>query len=291
MIMFCLPTREQSLPLPIIVPISQVLKELFYHTTEHEAGPPQVLALQIGEGYAGFTISDKEGVHLYRVAYCTAEEWNESSLLSFFEKYNLSQQDFYKVQVAWNFSAAAFVPAKHFQFEEASTLLTGMYGLGMAGSVVAEPVAEWQLQTAYAVPGIIIESVMKRFPAARCRHLRTMLLKKLTSHTEGVLDVSFETDRFSVIAAKEGRLLLAETYAYSSPEDVLFYLLKACGVFGLSQQHVALQLSGLIDKQSALYRELHQYFIQVQFREADWGETAYPAHFFTSFNELAKCAS
>jgi hypothetical protein len=52
-------------------------------------------------------------------------------------------------------------------------------------------------------------------------------------------------------------------------------------------------LSGLIDKQSALYKELYQYFINIEFSEAGWNMagTEYPAHFFTSLNDLAQCVS
>lgn len=266
------------------------MKELFYYTTNNGAGLPQVLALQIGDSYAGFTVSDKEGHHLYRVAYCTTEEWSETDLLSFFEKYDLAKQDFYDVQVAWNFSAATFVPARYFQLENSTGILSGLYGNIAGSSVIAESVAEWQLQTTYAAPANVLEVVKRIFPAAKYRHLRTLLLKKLTSNAAGALEVSFQTDSFTVIATKGSKLLLAETYTYSSPEDVLYYLLKICKQFSLLQQDVALQLSGLVDKQSALYRELYQYFIHIEFNVAAWGETMYPAHFFTSFNHLAQCA-
>ncbi|HNA96743.1 MAG TPA: DUF3822 domain-containing protein, partial [Chitinophagaceae bacterium] len=63
--------------------------------------------------------------------------------------------------------------------------------------------------------------------------------------------------------------------------------------FSLSQQTVSVRLSGLIDKQSALYKDLYQYFREITFREAGWHtvEPEYPAHFFTSLNDLAPCVS
>jgi hypothetical protein len=49
----------------------------------------------------------------------------------------------------------------------------------------------------------------------------------------------------------------------------------------------------MIDQQSALYKELYQYFLHIEFRNASWTIPAdeYPAHFFTSLNELAQCVS
>lgn len=267
------------------------MKELFYYNSNPESGLPLVLALQLGEAYAGFTISDKSGSNLYRVAYCIADEWDETTLLAFFDKYGLSQEQFYEVQVAWAFSFVTSVPARNFQFENATGVLTGLYGAAGMGNVVSESVPEWQLQTSYVLPVFVTETIKKKFPAAKHRHLRSLLLKKMISEPEGILQVVFETDRFMVVAAKHGRLLLAQTYEYACAEDVLYYLLRICNEFSLAQQEVVLQLSGLFDKQSALYRELYQYFIHVKINDASWGETTYPAHFFTSFNYLAQCAS
>jgi len=106
------------------------------------------------------------------------------------------------------------------------------------------------------------------------------------------LVVDFRTNDFTVLASKGSLLLLTQTFAYSTPEDVLYYLLNTCRQFNLSQQELQLQLSGLIDKRSSLYNELYQYFIHIDFREAGWNlKNEYPAHFFTSLNDLATCAS
>jgi hypothetical protein len=108
--------------------------------------------------------------------------------------------------------------------------------------------------------------------------------------------VNIHTDEFSFIAIKENKLLIAQTHLYASPEDICYYLLKTCHQFSLSQEQVLVSVSGLIEKESQLYRELYQFFIHVAFREPGWtlpatGEHDYPAHFFTTLNDLARCAS
>jgi len=71
----------------------------------------------------------------------------------------------------------------------------------------------------------------------------------------------------------------------------LYYLVKISNQFSLSRQELLLQLSGLIDQDSALFTELSQYFLQLEFRPGLWQDTGYPDHFFTSLNDLARCAS
>ncbi|HMR83527.1 MAG TPA: DUF3822 family protein, partial [Niabella sp.] len=78
---------------------------------------------------------------------------------------------------------------------------------------------------------------------------------------------------------------------YASPADVSFYLLKICEVFAFSQEQVTLQVSGLIDTNSRLYRELFDYFLHISLKPAGWIDDAsgMPPHYFTSLNELTIC--
>jgi Protein of unknown function (DUF3822) len=85
--------------------------------------------------------------------------------------------------------------------------------------------------------------------------------------------------------------LLAQTYSYTAPEDIVYYLLRIVQQFALSAEEVTVILSGLIDKESALYKELYQYFLQIELRSVSWNTGDYPAHFFSSLNDLARCES
>ena len=108
---------------------------------------------------------------------------------------------------------------------------------------------------------------------------------------EGLLRVDILKNSFTVTAFKENNLLLAKTYHYASPADVVFYLLKICEVFNLSQEQTALQVSGLVDADSKMFRELYDYFLNTTLKPATWIDTisGYPAHYFTSLNELTIC--
>jgi hypothetical protein len=94
---------------------------------------------------------------------------------------------------------------------------------------------------------------------------------------------------------KEGSLQLVQTFTYSSPEDVLYYLLKICKEFDMSQQEVKLSISGLIEKDSSIYRELYKYFIYPDFEILPDGISLadalnkYPDHYYSSISKLATC--
>jgi Protein of unknown function (DUF3822) len=272
---------------------NDLLKQLFHIQNGNPENVQQVLSLRLGEKHGSFSITNKQENELYELTYCSVEEWNENSLTDFFASYPSLQNSFYQVLVTYDFPESILTPSVFYKPEESQTLLNTMHGVLPGTQIISEQIAEWQLYNTYAVSAEVKGWVNKKFPAAQFRHQYSLGIKRINAAgNSGCLLVDFRRDDFTLLVANNSQLLLAQSFPYTTPEDVVYYLLKTCQQFSLSQKEVNLQLSGLIDKQSSLYNELYQYFINVEFREADWNaESKYPAHFFTSLNDLAKCAS
>ena len=168
-----------------------------------------------------------------------------------------------------------------------------MHGVPAGSHIISELISEWQLYNTYAVPDEVYKWINQKFPAARSWHQYSLAVKKMNvGNNAGQLLVDFRTDDFTLLVAKDSKMILAQCFSYTTPGDVLYYLLKTCRQFSLSQKDVSLQLSGLVDKNSALYKELYLYFMNVEFRGAGWDTGSdYPVHFFTLLNDLAQCAS
>jgi len=269
------------------------LKQLFHIEFEAAGDKQQVLSLRIGKQHFAFAIANKSGLELYQLAYYSIEEWNEKCWQEILESNPAISNSFYEVLVAFDFSESLLAPSKEFKTDEAGTLLNITYGVNSQSTVISESITGWQLYNIYAVPAEIKDWVSRKFPTARFWHQYSLDVRNSIGVTEeGRLQVDFRKEEFVVIATNRNNILLTQTFEYTTPEDVLFYLLKICNQFSLSRERVELQLSGLVDKQSSLYKELYQYFINIKFRNAQWNTgVEYPAHFFTSLNDLAKCVS
>lgn len=272
-----------------------MLKKIFHIGPAEGEEPAQpVLAIRIGERHCGVAITDRSGNELHSLDYYTIDESETNPLSAIFNDRPELDKAFYKVMVSYDHPQSTLVPLQQYQYENSSPLLKSLYGVNGLSAIVSESIPEWQVYNVYAVPKDLQEWVSRKFAAGTYWHQYTIAIRHLgAADTTGRLLVDFRTDDFTVIAASGSKLLLAQNFTYTTPEDVLYYLLKICQEFGLSQQEVQLSLSGLIDKQSALYKDLYQYFIHIEFREAGWNIPSgeYPAHFFTSLNDLARCAS
>lgn len=252
-----------------------------------------VLSLRLGDNHISFSISNKEGNELYELTYCSFEALNENSLADFLASYPSLQNSFYQVFIAYDYPQSILTPSAVYNPGESQLFLKTMSGSLPGSHIISELISEWQLYNMYAVPDEVYKRINQKFPATTSHHQYSLALKKInTTGNEGSIAVDFRQNDFTVIAGRQSRILLAQIFEYTTPDDVLYYLLKTCQQFSLLQKEVHLQLSGLIDKQSSLYKELYQYFINIEFREAGWNTgSEYPAHFFTSLNDLAQCAS
>ena len=197
-----------------------------------------------------------------------------------------------QVVVSSSFPQALLVPREF--SSNAGPLLEPFYDLPLQKQM-KDPIAEWQMDALYSLPIRIYDQLVAKFPSARFFHSYTTCLKTNNGFSaENQVDLHISTRQFRVMVKKDNRVQLAQTYAYRTPLDVVYFLLKICYEFGLDQSSVSVILSGLIEKDSAMYKELHNYFMNLYFA----GESSYelpenelPHHYFTSLYNLAACAS
>lgn len=255
--------------------------------------PQQVLSIAVGERHCGFAITDKTGDTLYQLFYYSISQTEDNPLAALYAQHPELHRSFYKVCISYDHPQNTLVPLQHFKSENAGAVLKSLYGVNGSSSIITESIPGWQLYNIYAVPRDVHDWLCRQYPAAQYWHRYTLDIKQLTSgeHPQQ-LWADFRADDFTLSAISDNKLLLSQTFSYTTPEDVLYYLLKTCEQTNLSQREVFLSLSGLVDQQSALYKELYQYFIHIGFRDASWSPSGeHPSHFFTSLNDLAKCAS
>ncbi len=275
------------------------MKAVFKIGNSEELNSSQaVLLMEVGETHCCFAIVDYANQMMVQLGYYTAEEKDNGDILEkILETHAELKQSFRQTIISYYVPENILIPSKFYHYEETQAMLQALYGKGQ-NIAVSESIAEWQLYNAYHVPKTIHEFLSRWYSTGNFWHVYSVILKKGIKQSEGGnLVVDFKTDTFSVVAIKNNSLLLAQIFSYVKSEDVLYWLLKICKQFSLSQKEVKLILSGLIDKQSAVFKDLYQYFINIEFASIDndiqlSGDfDEYPVHFFSSLYKLASCAS
>jgi hypothetical protein len=285
--------------LPIItVHKKEILKQVYHIVSiKKDESTHQVLSIRIGERHFGFSISSLHATELYQVTWYSDMEINEPVLNDMISNHPELKVAYHHVFICYDYPQSVLVPLSHYKQDDAKALLQSMFGISGQDAVVTEPVPGWQLHNLYAVPKEVYDWAYQNFPKSNYWHVYSIGIKNsVVTDFEGSLAADFRADDFSLIVTRGTRVLLTQTFPYSTPADVIYYLLDTCRHFSFQQETVRLSLAGLITQDSALYNELYQYFLHIRFREAEWrmisssGENNYPPHFFTSLNDLAKCA-
>jgi len=256
-----------------------------------------VLLMEIGERDCSFGIMHHASRIIYESAYYKAGVEEDDLLKKIFEKYELLGSSFYRTVISWYMTECILIPNKFYDHQQSKILLDTMFGKN-SNVVISESLPEWQINTAYQVSSIAHETINRHYTTGNFWHHYSVTLKNKIAHPEnGSLTVDFKTDSFSVVAVRNNSLLLAQIFSYNSAEDVLYFLLKICRQYSLLQHEVSVGLSGLIDKQSAVFKELYQYFVNIRFAplenrvQLSEAFSEYPDHYFTSLSRLTACVS
>lgn len=250
-----------------------------------------ILLLELGDDYCCYALLRQKERTFQQIKYIGFDEWEgEENLVQVLDE--LKNENCEHAIVCSAFSQALLIPA---QFSRGGHSFLDTICDAPLQKYFRDSIPEWQMITTYSMPVPIFTLIAERFSSVQYFHAYTPALKVYNGFTAtDQIDINFGTQHFRIVARKEKQVQLAQTYFYKTHLDVVYYLLKICYEFHLEQTEVFLIVSGLIDIDSAMYNELHNYFLNLHFAQApsySLPENDYPQHYFSSLYNLAACVS
>ena len=239
------------------------MKTVFSIGAEDAKG--DTLLLEIGEDFCCYALLDLSSKTFGLIRYFSFDEFESEAKLSTI-LHAFKDQNFKKIVICSAYAQALLVPQKHVH---ASQALTSVIYDAIDQKHFSDTVSEWQMVTSYSVPAAIHDAILTQFQTVHFFHAYTPTLKIYNGFVAAdQIDIHFTTRYFRVLVKKEQQVHLAQTYSYKTPLDVVYYLLKICYEFKLEQSEVFLIVSGLVEQDSAMYHELHNYFLNIHFAHA-----------------------
>ncbi len=208
-------------------------------------------------------------------------------LQKIFEDQELLSENFKNVYVIYSFPESALIPFSIYNSRNNADVLNMIYGDFTENDVILTDVLlENKVYNCYRMPSEIVREIGNRFPSCKPLHQYSFLLKNL-SGSDNKLSVIFYPQKIVLTVEKNGALLLVNSFHYKAAEDVSYTLLNICRQFEIENAY--LEVSGLIEEDSALYKEIYKYFETVRFTALPAGINfseemkQYPLHFFSHF--------
>lgn len=204
-----------------------------------------------------------------------------------------------EIFLVYNFSESNLVPEKYFSEDCARPVTNLVYGDLSDDLVLDEKIPWFEFHNVYRIPRRLHYLMQEKFPNARYWHFYSLQLKchkMFTAREEPYfLKIYFYPDQMQVMIFERGQLQLIQHFTYQDSKDVLYNLLNCCHQMAINREEVILELSGMIEKRSALYETLEQYFLNIRFDSMEDSIRTtdemlqYPNHFFSSLLKMAIC--
>lgn len=217
----------------------------------------------------------------------------EPSLLNAIVESNpILDSPFEKITIQPDFTFSTLLPAELNIGD--TTPLVFLESTDQQDHLITEYVRNKEMANLYSVPFFVLNWLVQNFPSAGYIHGHSVMIDHAAADLpNGLLRLDIAERHFSIVAFQNHQVLLASNYTFNTPIDIVFYLLKICEAYHLSQEEVIVEVSGLFSTDAKIYRAIYDYFLNIQLKPTHWddGITGCPAHYFTLLNEITSCES
>ncbi len=123
--------------------------------------------------------------------------------------------------------------------------------------------------TIYSIPDFIIE-IFKGLNNVNFKHFSSALIEKSLLQVKKTkalssIHVHVLPSSFQVIAIKDQKLELYNSFSYQSSEDFIYYLLFVLDQLNINNEEASITLTGQVEKNSTIYTILHKYIKTLNF--------------------------
>lgn len=198
--------------------------------------------------------------------------------------------------ICYDFKETLLIPDDYHDLSAAEVALNLLYGEGISMVLNNDQVTSSNIYNYYRVKKQTEAFFTRKFPANKTFHSSSLLIGHLNKSAD-ILYCIILHNSFKVLLYKDGTLQFVQQFNYSVPEDVAYHLLNVCEQHDIKPLDVQLQISGMIEKKSALYQELYKYFMNITLGFGNNSISALkeimdlPFHFFSHLTALALCVS
>lgn len=209
----------------------------------------------------------------------------------------LLNKSYLATRVFINNELSLLVPIFKFNTDLAAHYLDLVFGEDTVSAIQFEhlPIEPGMINV-YRVSEDLLKALSQNLTEVTLKHTWSNIIKTVVSdisaYPSDCIYIQFYNTFFIATVVKDKKLQLTQSFAYETPEDVLYYLLNITERFDLNSRKLILEISGMIDLHFTLYRDLITYFKNVEVQNVHSSKLLidikdYPLHYFTPFFNLA----
>ena len=255
------------------------------------------LILEVGDSLVSAIIKKEDdntftAIGVYQLEDADAKQIS-GAVVNLLEEKEIFKLSIKNVHIISAFPQSVLVPFSLSEKAHYSDMVDMVHGdLYTSSKVYTDLINEEGIYNIFKMPDPLLEILTTRFTNYKLNHLYTSLLKTISREVDKI-HLIFYPGKVIVVIIKDGRCILINTFNYLAPEDVSYLLINLCKQFDLKD--IPLELSGLIEENSILYKEIYKYFVVLNFAGLPAGciypaeVDNFPAHYFSHHFSIGLC--
>lgn len=180
-----------------------------------------------------------------------------------------------EVQLLFSNDLYSLVPGPVFSKANASDYLKYNAKILETDYVAQDEMPEQDLVNVYIPYTNINNFFFERHGEFVYRHCVSLLVSSFLKDNENAFKSRVylynKQDGYDLVVIRDGKLLLANSFRCSTPEDFIYYLLFTAEQLELDPQQFELILLGKIDKESEFYKIAYTYIKEIDFLKTSFG--------------------
>jgi Protein of unknown function (DUF3822) len=191
------------------------------------------------------------------------------------------------------------IPTKFYDENQHAAYFENLTELIGFDQIVVDPIKSIDVQNIYLADSQLIGAAKAVLPNAQHHHIFTSLIlgfQKIAEHRGGHQVFANIRDGQLQILFFDGRdLIFANSFAFRTPQDVIYFLLNTYEQFKLNPDAIPLSISGSLTEHSDIFKYIYRYIRNVTFVSSPpyfrFGQqfTGIPAHFYFDLFSIKLC--
>lgn len=187
----------------------------------------------------------------------------EESLSKIFNENEDFKTTFDEISVFHNSNLITFVPTVLFDEDFKSSYLQYNTKVFENDYFASDVVPNYEMNSVY-IPYVNINNyLIDHFGSFDYKHSFTFLVKKILDFSKNIdetqLFVHIQENDFQIVAVKNQKLLLFNSFEFKTPEDFIYYLLFTTEQLELNPETISVKLLGNISKDNDLFKIAYKY--------------------------------
>jgi hypothetical protein len=225
---------------------------------ENNIGNSYILSIRISSDGFSLSVNEKTGLLLStKNVAASVFSLSADDLIKILS--NETQLNYEQIRIICESDTYIFIPTALFKPEEATDYINFQHKIPKNERIIVNKIPTWDTVNIFTLPANLVQAIQHVFPLLTIQHQMSHLLEdSVKPQPDNVLHIYIRSTMLDVIALKDGKPVLLNSFSYQTTEDFSYHALNVVEQLSLDMDKCKVYLYN-VDKKPELAKVLGTY--------------------------------